>query len=406
MKKKLTKRAIDSIQPTSKDLFVWDTDLSGFGMKITKLGTRVFILQYRVTGFGVRRYTIGSYGTWTLELARKEAIRILGLVSTGQDPAEVKQQGKDSITFKVFAARYLKEYAEPFKKPSSAEQDRRNLEKLILPVLGARRLEKIIRSDIAKIHFGLRHIPTGSNRCLALLTTMFSLAEQWGLRPDGSNPCKHIKKYKERKRERFLSQKELAQLGDTLREAETRKAHSPQVIAAFRLLLFTGCRLGEILSVKWEHVVPEAHCLRLPDSKTGAKSIYLNSAALEVLTSQIRIENNPFVLPGGKRGSHLANIQTAWRVIRKDANIEDVRIHDLRHCFASVGAGIGLGLPVIGALLGHHQASTTQRYAHLSADPLKQAAELIGQKISAAMTSTPNAPVATSRENERASRNS
>jgi integrase len=215
---------------------------------------------------------------------------------------------------------------------------------------------------------------------------MFNLAEQWGLRPDNSNPCRHVEKYKERKIERFLSNEELARLGEVLAEAERTQTEMPSVIAALRLLLFTGCRLSEILTLRWDEVDLENQCLRLRESKTGAKVVYLPSAAIEVLSVIEQQDNNPFVIVGAKRGSHLVNLQKPWRRIRANAGLEDVRIHDLRHSFASVAAASGLSLPIIGALLGHTQPQTTQRYAHLVGDPLREAVDLIGSRIADAVT--------------------
>jgi integrase len=214
---------------------------------------------------------------------------------------------------------------------------------------------------------------------------MFNLAENWALRPDGSNPCRHVEKFKEHKLERFLSETELARLAETLVEAEQARIELPSVIAAIRLLLFTGARLSEILTVRWEHVNFEEHCLRLPDSKTGAKTIYLSPPALEVLNGLQRQDGNPYVIIGAKPGAHLINLRKPWHRIRTKAGLDNVRIHDLRHSFASMAVAGGLSLPVIGALLGHTQAATTQRYAHLAADPLKQAANLTGARITAAM---------------------
>jgi integrase len=214
---------------------------------------------------------------------------------------------------------------------------------------------------------------------------MFNLAEKWGERPDGSNPCRHVEKYPEHKRERFLSEVELAQLGDALAKAEQDRSESPFVVAAIRLLVFTGARRNEILTLKWEHVDFERACFRLPDSKTGAKTVHLNAPTLELLSELPRIAGNPYVIPGERPGAHLVNIEKPWRRIRAQAGLDGLRLHDLRHSFASFGAGAGLSLPIIGALLGHTQAATTARYAHLAADPLKQASERVGREIAAAM---------------------
>jgi integrase len=211
------------------------------------------------------------------------------------------------------------------------------------------------------------------------------VAEKWGQRPDGSNPCRHVEKFKERKRERYLSASELLRLGDVLAEAERTRTELPGAIAAIRLLIFTGCRRGEILTLRWEHVDFEKECLRLPDSKTGARTIHLNAPALEILSVVEHQDGNPYVIVGGKPGAHLVNLRKPWQRIRAQAELEDVRLHDLRHSFASVAVGLGESLHMTGKLLGHSQAQTTQRYAHLADDPVKAATKRVGAAISGMM---------------------
>lgn len=213
------------------------------------------------------------------------------------------------------------------------------------------------------------------------MSRMMNKAEKWGLRPLGSNPCRHIDKNSEVARERYLSADELARLGDILVEAEHTATELPGTIAAVRLLVLTGCRMSEILTLQWPHVDFAAACLRLPDSKTGAKIVHLNAPALAVLVAVDRAEGSPWVIAGGKPGAHLVNLEKPWRRIRTKAGIPDVRLHDLRHSFASVAVGLGEGLPMIGKLLGHTQAQTTARYAHLAADPVKAATERVGAAL-------------------------
>ncbi len=214
------------------------------------------------------------------------------------------------------------------------------------------------------------------------------LTSDSALRPlasDGTNPCRYVEKYREEKRERFLSTAELANLAAVLDAAETNNTESPFVITAIRLAIFTGARIGEMLGLKWDHVDIERAMLLLPESKTGKKAIYLSPPALAVLAKVPRIEGNPFVICGDKHGAALVNIQKPWRRIRAKAGLPDLRIHDLRHSFASVAASGGLSLPMIGKLLGHTQAATTERYAHLAADPIRAANDAIGVRIAAAM---------------------
>ncbi len=284
-----------------------------------------------------------------------------------------------------FCERYLADYADERKKEKSVRQDRRMIERFIIPTVGKRKIGEVNRADVVKLHHSLKGTPYQANRVLALLSKMMNLAERWSLRPDGSNPCRHVEKYKEKRRNRFLSEAEFGRLAEVLSEAERTNIEMPSVIAAIRLLLFTGARLSEILTLEWEQVDFEGRCLRLADSKTGAKMIYLSPPAQEILAALKRKDGNPFVITGAKRGSHLVNLEKPWRRIRAEAGLEDVRLHDLRHSFASMAVAGGLSLPIIGALLGHTQPGTTARYAHLADDPLRQATDMIGANMKAAM---------------------
>lgn len=211
---------------------------------------------------------------------------------------------------------------------------------------------------------------------------MFSLAELWGLRPDGSNPRKYIKKYPEEKRERFLSAGELRRLGEVLCEMQDERIERPSAILAVRLLILTGCRLGEIMTLRWDYVELPAKALRLPVSKTGAKTVLLGQPAVELLLSAERTDGNPWVIAGTIEGQRLSDLQPFWQRVRARAGLKDVRLHDLRHTFASTAVAAGRGLPMIGKLLGHTQVQTTARYAHLAADPVKAAADSVSGALS------------------------
>ena len=255
------------------------------------------------------------------------------------------------------------------------------MDKIILPALGKRKAAEVTRAEVAKLHHAQRAAPYQANRVLAVLSKMFNLAERWGLRPDGSNPCRHVEKFAERKRERMLSPAELARLGDALAAYDG----SPYVVAAVKLLVFTGARLSEVLGLRWEWIDFDRGEARLPDSKTGAKTLHLPPPALAVLAGLPRLDDNPHVIVGQKAGAALVNLEKPWRAIRAAAGLKDVRLHDLRHAFASVAASSGMGLPIIGKMLGHTQAATTARYAHLASDPVKAAAAAVAGKIAAAM---------------------
>jgi integrase len=390
----ISKRSVDATKPKTKDSYLWDYELSGFGLKVTPAGRKVYLVQYRLGGRKgrVRRVTIGVHGRITPEQARVEAKRLLGQVASGDDPAELKQQKQGQPTVGQLIQLFLSEHADAKLKESSATEYRR-LVGLYLPDKMKRRfVSGITRSEISRLHLSMREKRYQANRMLALLSKFFNWCEKHGYRPDGTNPCRHIEKYKEQRRERFLSPQELARLGEALAEADSA---SPYVVAAIRLLVLTGARLSEILTLQWSHVDFDNVLLRLPDSKTGQKVIYLNAPALQILTGLPRLEGNPFVICGKREGARLINLQKPWRRIRKAAGLDDVRIHDLRHSFASVAAGSGQSLPVIGALLGHTQPQTTARYAHLANDPLRAANDAIGGRIADALAGPPIRSVGT-----------
>jgi integrase len=346
---------------------------------------RLYVLQYRVgTGRGapLRKLTIGRHGSpWTPETARAEAKRLLGMVEGGADPAADRIARKEAPTIAELAERFLAEHVEAKRKASTALEYRRLLDRVILPALGRRKAIDVIRHDIAKLHHGLRETPYQANRLLAVLSKMFNLAERWGLRPDGSNPCRHVEKFGERKRERMLSPAELARLGDAIATYDG----SPYAVAAVKLLVFTGARLGEVLGLRWDWIDFERGEARLPDSKTGAKTLHLPPPALAVLATLPRLDGNAHVIAGAKSGAALVNLEKPWRAIRAVAKLDDVRLHDLRHAFASVAASSGMGLPIIGKMLGHSQPATTARYAHLASDPVKAAAATVAGRIADAM---------------------
>jgi integrase len=341
------------------------------------------VLKYRTDDGRQRWFTIGRHGSpWTPELARREAHRLLGEIAGGNDPAASKLENRAAITVAMLAERFFVDHAEDRKKPSSIRMDRINLTKHILPALGRRSLSEIDRADVARFHSATRKTPGAANRCLPLLSKMMNLSEAWGLRPDGSNPCRHIEKYPEHSRKRYLSAEELARLGEACSAFEIEGRL--YFVALVRLLIFTGARLAEIQKARWEDIDLMSGTLKLSDSKTGAKAIMLPAPALEILSTLPRVEGNPYVIPG-KEGSYLFNVWKPWHELRSIAGLPDVRMHDLRHSFASVGAASGMSLNIIGGLLGHSQAQTTMRYAHLANDPLKAAANQIAGSIAATM---------------------
>jgi integrase len=387
---RITKRAVDALSAHSDEITLWDTDVKGFGVRARSGGAKTYIVHYRPGAGGrgapLRTMTIGRHGSpWTPNTARGEAKRLLGLVENGADPAADLSARREAPTTEELSDRFLAEHVETKLKAQTAIDYRRLAETHVLAVLGKRKAADVSRHEIARLHHGLRATPYLANRVLALMSKMFNLAEAWGIRPDGSNPCRHVGKFRERARERMLSADELARLGSALAAYDG----SPYVVTAIKLLVFTGARLSEVLGLKWEWIDFERTEARLPDSKTGAKLLHLPPPALATLAETPQVEGNPFVIVGGNSGARLINLQKPWRAIREQAGLEDVRLHDLRHAFASIAASSGMGLPIIGKILGHTQAATTARYAHLASDPVKAAAASVAGKIESAMATAP-----------------
>jgi integrase len=380
---KITKSAVDTAQASDKDGYLWDSQLKGFGLKITPAGRKVYLVQYRAGGRAgkTRRVTIGTHGSITADQARTEAQALLRQISRDEDPLAVSDKKKQEKTFGVLIDQFLCEHVDIKLKTRSIAEYRRLIEKLVPKPLKAKRISELVRPDISRLQQSLSSTPYQANRLLAVLRKFFNWCEKNGYRADHTNPALHVDKFAESRRNRFLSEVEIAHLGNVLASEDVSNRHSPFVIAAIRLLSLTGARLNEILSLKWEWVDFEAKCLRLPESKTGAKTVYLNPPALQVLADLPKLDGNPHVICGERPGAHLVNLQKPWSSIRKLAGLENVRIHDLRHTFASIAVANGMSLPMIGALLGHSQPQTTARYAHLSENPLQKAATIVGLKL-------------------------
>jgi len=400
MRLKLTKRSIDGLGAGTDRFTVWDTDVTGFGVRVTPKGERIYILKYRLAQ-QQRWFTIGRHGSpWTPESARKEAVLLLGEVAQGMDPADKRRADRHAISFGELCDLYLAEGV-AHKKASTIRSDRGRIELHLKPLLGKRRADLVSRADIERLLNDVKggrtsvaapekrrpgSIATGgagvAAQCVALVSTVLQFAVDHGVRAD--NPARGVKKPPVRKMQRFLSEAELRKLAESL-DLEAESSGNAHAIAAIRLLALTGCRRGEIVNLRWRSVDLERRLLVLDDSKTREKVVYLSPPAAEVLKTLPRVAGTEFAIAGTITGKPSASIDKTWDRVRKRAGLEDVRIHDLRHTFASVGASASFGLPIIGKLLGHTQASTTQRYAHLAEDPLRRAADAIGTAISSAM---------------------
>ena len=362
---KITKRMVDQIDSdgSATDKFYWDRRPSRLRRPRARLpGASTTSFNTAPTA-GVRRITLGPVtGHVSTEEARRRRAMAADLQRprAGGDPAAATGRAiaRRSTDEGSSGKRFLEEYVSNHCKPSTAYEYRRSVELFIDPKLGNRKVTEIQRSDIAALHHGMRKTPYQANRTLGVLSKMFNMAEVWGLRPDGSNPCLHVKRFKEEKRERFLSAEEFRRLGKVLDEILEDGSETRSAVVAIRLLMLTGCRLSEIQKLKWEHVDLDAGELRLPDSKTGGRAVPLAPSAVRLLAGLSRDDDNPWVIAGRKPGSHLTDLQHPWRRIRERAELPDVRIHDLRHSFASRALALGEGLPMIGKLLGYSNTSS------------------------------------------------
>ncbi|WP_312798593.1 tyrosine-type recombinase/integrase [Tianweitania sp.] len=377
---KITKRSVDAAAPADKEFFIWDDEMKGFGLRVYPSGRKMYLAQFR-TGGRLRRINIGLHGAVTPNLARTEAMKHLSQVRLGADPARDRDRRKASPTMKEFGERFLDDHVASHCKASTHGEYKRSVELFINPKLGSHRLIDITRADVVELHQSMRATPYQANRTLGVLSIMFTVAHTWGVRTDGVNPCWKVKRYKEVKRERYLTPEELARLGKVLREADGER----EAASCIQLLLLTGCRLGEIQTLKWDYVDLDAGLLRLPDSKTGAKLVAIGEAAVDVFKAISKCKNNPYVITGTIEGQHLTDMQKPWRRLRKRAKLDGLRIHDLRHSFASDALQLGEDLTMIGRLLGHTQVQTTARYAHLKTDPIRAAANKVSNAIAEAL---------------------
>ena len=375
---------VSSVKALKPGQVLRDVEVKGFGARRQK-GAVSYFLQTRVNG-RLTWLTIGRHGSpWTPETARKEAMRLLVQIAGGINPAAARRRTREIPTLVDAAYRFLDEHG-PMLKPQTRRDYECQFRNHILPALGARNVDEVDRADVARFHARMHATSRTANLCVAILSKLMSWCEMQGFRPEGENPCRRLSKFRERKRERFLTSEELARLGETLDRIERQGTQSFSTVAAIRLLLFTGARLSEILTLKWSYIDLERRLILLPDSKTGAKPIPLSVPAVEVLDKLPRLAGNPHVIPGSKAGAPLVNLQKPWRAIRAEAGLEGVRLHDLRHSFASVAVARGGSLPVIGKMLGHSNPQTTQRYAHLGNDPVARLAEETARQISEALT--------------------
>jgi integrase len=397
MAQKLDTKMVQGLEaPATGNRITFDAVVAGFGCRVTAAGVKSFILNYRAGG-RQRRYTIGSFPDWSVVAARNEAAQLKREIDRGHDPMAEREHHRQAPTVSQLCERYLAEHVDIHNKPRTRAENRRMVEKIIKPRLGRLKADAVDYEDVARLHCELQRTPRQANYAVAMLSKMFNLAERWKLRPLNSNPCRHIRRYPETARDRYLSADELQALGTALRELEAAGRIRPAVAACIRFLALTGCRLSEAIELGWDAVDTKAGMWRLSDAKAGARFVPLGAPALAVLAS---------LEMGGERvfpGVTTNTVEHAWAGvkaqpelgkrgrpgIRDRAGIPDVRIHDLRHTVGTYAGGAGLNAFMVRDLLGHRTMAMTGRYVSRHADPLSQAADVVSGQIAAALDGKP-----------------
>ncbi len=377
---KLTKRAIDAMtyegQDGTRDVR-WDTLIPGFGIRIYPTGKKAFVLSYRTHG-RKRMMTIGAFGVLTLDQARTAARKHLVEVETQDvDPLEERKKEAQGESFGELATKYLEEHAKPRKK--SWRDDERRIEKHLRPAWNNLKVRSIKRADVSALHAKIGESARyEANRTLALVSKMFELAERWAFVPEGHpNPARAIEKFSEEKRDRWITPEEVPKLMEEISKEQNQSAR-----AAFLLYLLTGMRKSELLEARWDAVDFHRAELRLGETKAGRTHyVPLSPLAVKVLEDIRRKAGNPYVLPGKLEGTHLVNIDKAWRRVRSKAKVKDVRLHDLRRTVGSWLAQSGSSLHLIGKVLNHSNTSTTAIYARFGQDQAREALDRHAERL-------------------------
>ncbi|MFO1086517.1 MAG: tyrosine-type recombinase/integrase [Reyranellaceae bacterium] len=404
---KITKRFVDSVQANGSDQVFWDTEVKRFGLRVLPSGVKTFVLQYRNGQGRTRKIALGRMGELTADEARSKALKLRAAIKDGIDPSAERQAKRDDILIADLIETYLTDgpAAKPGKKASSWATDASNLRRHVAPLLGRRHLATISQVDVqrfqrdvtqgktkADVRTGKRGRaiveggPGTAARTTAVLSAMLQWAADQGYRSD--NPAKGVRLNKLRKRERFLSADELAQLGEAFQVAEAQGINR-QGLSIIRLLLLTGARRNEIETLQWDHIHRDRGVARLPDSKTDAKSVPLGAPALSVLSAITRKEGVAWVFPAERGEGHFSGLSKIWRQVAKLAGLSGVRLHDLRHGFASAAVANGVSLYLVGKVLGHTRAETTARYAHLNIDPVRAVADQTARHLADALDARP-----------------
>jgi len=400
---KITKKLVDQLQAAEKEFLVFDTVLKGFALKVTPAGAKTYLVRYRMGGrtTPLKKITIGRHGSpWTPDQARTEAERLLALTRMGTDPvAEKKEREARAVTVSDLCDRFLDQHVDLHLKPRTAGEYRRLINVVIKPALGGVLVREVTRGDVSTLHYKMRDTPRQANLTLSVLSKMFSQAEAWGVRDDGSNPCRLVKRYKETNRERFLSDAEVVELGRVLAALDDMRGENDAVLDGIRLLLLTGCRLSEILALRWADVDLERGALEIRDAKAGGRTHPIGAQAVALLAEmRTRAETSAadhpkarpdeWVLPGirdKEKALGIYTIEHAWRRIRTTAGFPDVRLHDFRHTVGTYAGQTGANAFLVRDGLGHKTTAMTNRYVNRDDNPVRELANKVGSRITGAL---------------------
>ena len=365
---RLHQRRVDALKARKKTYDVRDRDLKGFGIRVLPTGSKRYFVHSQHEGRRIWRI-VGRADEIGADEARSRARAMLAAIrSDGDEPSPTVAE----IPFELVAEEVFRRYARNW-KPSTLEVNRCYYRNTILPWFGGRSIGRIAERDVRQWFASLHNTPVAADRSAPILSVIMRQAEVYGYRPEGTNPCRGIRRYRRQGRDRFLSDEEYGRLGRVLAQHE---ADQPSVVAIIRLLVLTGCRKGEIVSLRWSDY--REGNLYLRDSKTGPRTVWLSTPARRILDELPRSSVWIFPSPRTRRHIHASAITPTWHRIREDAGLTDIRLHDLRHSYASVALAEGETVLTIGRLLGHRDPATTLKYTHLTDSMVRSASEVVG----------------------------
>lgn len=395
-KAKLTKTLVDRSDPKNREYEIRDTITPGFLLKVLPSGRKVFMLAYR-TNAGVRRKpSIGRFGELTVEQAREIARDWLADVRRGEDPSVAKKELRGALTIAELCERFIEEYAKEHNKPSSVSRNQSIIKCHLKPKLGTIKVPELERSNVLKLMAGMKSTPVAANRTLAALRKMLNLAELWGERPDGSNPCRHVPKFPEKGKTRFISDDEMIRLFGYLDRADQEGLEHPFLLLGIRLQFEFAARMSEILALEWEWIDMRNRRVTWPDSKTGDISKPLSDESLRLLTTAPRLEDSPFVCPAifdPHKPMSQHTYSSGWKRILERAEVPHVGTHGIRHRAATEIANSGVPVKVGMTLTAHNTVTMFMRYVHTEDDPVRAAADAVSHQRFSLVSSNKSAPL-------------